>query len=236
MHARLKDVLDTIVATQAAGQLPVCVFDLDSTLFSTRGRTLRVLAEMARETGDAELADAVAGIRETDQCYNPLEPLAERIELDESHRAQALSYWKDRFFTDAWCAGDDIIPGAPAFVRACHERGAFLYYLTGRHVDGMAAGTVASLVRHGFPLFDGRALLQLKPDFETPDADYKTVAAASIRALRGTVVATFENEPGNANLFAEWFPGGTHFLLDTVHSPTAPPPRDDLVRIEDFGP
>jgi hypothetical protein len=52
--------------------------------------------------------------------------------------------------------------------------------------------------------------------------------------LRGEVVATFENEPGNANLLLEAFPDARHFLLDTVHSPEAEAPDSALIVIEDF--
>ena len=50
------------------------------------------------------------------------------------------------------------------FVKACHDRGALVYYLTGRHIHGMEQGTIAALVDKGFPIFGGRAMLQLKPD------------------------------------------------------------------------
>ena len=126
------------------------------------------------------------------------------------------------------------IPGAPEFVTACHDAGAFIYYLTGRHVGGMEKGTVNALVAHGFPLFTGKVACQLKPDYYANDREFKTAALDGVRALHGEVVATFENEPGNANLFFEAFPEAKHFLLDTVHSPEAEVPDPALIVVEDF--
>ena len=52
--------------------------------------------------------------------------------------------------------------------------------------------------------------------------------------LCGAVVATFENEPGNANLFLDAFPDALHFLLLTEHSPEAEAPRPELIQTDDF--
>jgi hypothetical protein len=48
------------------------------------------------------------------------------------------------------------------------------------------------------------------------------------------VVATFENEPGNANLFLDNFPQASHFLIGKVRSPTSPQPRPEIIEIADF--
>ena len=74
----------------------------------------------------------------------------------------------------------------------------------------------------------------MKPDFYADDREFKTAALERIRALGGEVVATFENEPGNANLFMRAFPAAKHFLLDTVHSPGAEAPDPSLIQMDDF--
>ena len=55
-----------------------------------------------------------------------------------------------------------------------------------------------------------------------------------IRSYRGEVVASFENEPGNANMFLAAFPDALHVLLQTIHSPGAEPPRPELILTPDF--
>lgn len=230
----LQHILNSIDEAHTKGILPICVFDLDGTLFLTRSRTLAILADFAKRTGRDALAQVVAGISIEEQRYLVLEPLAQRMELSAEEKAAILAWWRGHFFTDEWCAGDKPMAGGPAFVRACFERGAFIYYLTGRHIHGMERGTAQSIVSNDMPLYGGRALLQLKPDFTTDDEVYKLDALSAIRSLNGQVIATFENEPGNANLFAEAFPEATHVLVGNTHRPDAPPPRDDIVRVRDF--
>jgi hypothetical protein len=80
----------------------------------------------------------------------------------------------------------------------------------------------------------GRCIVHLKPSFDMADRAFKDEALADIRSYQGEVVATFENEPGNANLFAEAFPDALHFLLETVTSPEPETPRPELIRSADF--
>jgi hypothetical protein len=98
----------------------------------------------------------------------------------------------------------------------------------------MGAGTVKALTDHGYPMWRGRCTLHLKPSFELDDKVFKDAALKDIRSNQGEVVATFENEPGNANLFYDAFPGGLHFLLETIHSTKAEVPYEQLLRSEDF--
>ena len=84
----------------------------------------------------------------------------------------------------------------------------------------MGEATRASLLALGFPLAH-RATLHLKPTASINDTVFKADAVGQIRAL-GEVIATFENEPANANLFARSFPSAIHILLATAHSPNAP--------------
>lgn len=234
MQTVLQDILSAVASTHAEGVLPIVVFDLDGTLFITRQRTLGILAEFAERTGRKALAEAVAGIDVADQKYSVLSPLQDRIALSDADKAALMAWWRGHFFTDAWCARDTVMAGGVEFVNACHARGALVYYLTGRHIHGMEKGTVAALVDNGFPMFDGRAMLQLKPDFETADEPYKVEAIEAIKGLGGRVIATFENEPGNANLFLEGFPEARNLLVGHTHRPDAPPARPEVLHVDDF--
>ncbi len=227
----LQGVLDAIAASDA---LPIVVFDLDSTIFLARSRNLRILrdfAEFGRYDGLPEIA---ASLTLADLGYEVDYPLAQRGVLTDELRSDLRAFWAERFFTNDYCRHDAATAGAPEFVRACHDAGALIYYLTGRHVGGMATGTVTALVRAGFPLFRGRTVLHLKPSFDMPDGAFKEQAVADIGSYGGAVVATFENEPGHAETLRRAFPAASHFLLDTVCSPTAPDPHPELVVIPDF--
>ncbi len=236
IRAPLLRVWQRIDEAVQAGRLPVVVFDIDSTLYDTGPRNMRILEDFAesQREGHPDLDAWVARARLTPVGWNVMEALRRAGCEDESLLNALRGFWNHRFFTDTFVVFDEPVPGAPAFARGCHSRGAFLYYLTGRHVGGMELGTVQALVRDGFPFGCGRTLLHLKPDFHTPDAVFKDEAMRDIRALRGEVVATFENEPGNANLFQASFPEAEGVLLLTTHAPHPPPLQAGIHRIPDF--
>jgi hypothetical protein len=99
----------------------------------------------------------------------------------------------------------------------------------------MEQGTKRCLAKHDFPRPGDRSVeLHMKPKGGGDDENWKAVAIREIQARSLRVVATFENEPGNANLFVAGFPDALHFLLDTVHSPNAEPPCDQLILTPDF--
>lgn len=233
---RLRDVFPRIEACVREGRLPICVFDLDSTLFSTAPRNFRILREFVQEHHEAHphLSMISERLGLDDMGWNVHEDMRRAGVHDEEVLGLLRRFWFDRFFQDDYLATDVEVPGAARFVTACHERGALIYYLTGRHVGGMEHGTVRALKSHGFPFWRGRCVLHLKPTFETPDRDFKNEAIDDVRSYHGKVVATFENEPGNANMFLRSFPGALHFLLLTIHSPEAEAPARELETSEDF--
>jgi hypothetical protein len=231
---RLKEVLARIDRARTAARLPVVVFDLDSTLFSTAPRNWAILQEFAALSENATLGAKLVGLKPEDIGWNVHECLKARGIGDAPLWAKLQRFWFERFFTDDYVLHDRALPGAAAFVDACHTRGALIYYLTGRHVGGMEVGTVAALRSESFPFWRGRCVLHLKPSFEMSDRAFKDDAIGDVRSYLGEVVATFENEPGNANLFLSAFPEALHFLLMTVHSPGAEAPDPKLIKSDDF--
>ena len=97
----------------------------------------------------------------------------------------------------------------------------------------MGRGTRLSLESHGFPLADERVFLRLKPRPQDEDYAFKQSVIEDIRGL-GEVVGVFENEPANANMFAEAFPTAHVVFLETVHSPNPPPLLPHIARLRDF--
>lgn len=230
----LRRVIDRSAALASRGRLPVVVFDLDSTIFSTRPRNLRIVREFAMGRADAALDAVVARLVPDDFGWDVAAPLVRAGWESPDGVAALRQFWFDRFFTDEYVLTDTPHPGAVEYVNRVHAAGALVYYLTGRHVGGMEAGTARALTQHGFPLWRGRTALHLKPDFHLADKAYKDAALADIRSHHGDVVATFENEPGNANLFLRSFPDADHFLVLTEHSPEAEAPHPGLIQVPDF--
>jgi hypothetical protein len=231
----LVQVLRRIDEAQAGQRLPVVVFDLDSTLFATAGRNKKILTDFADENRDREgLAALISTIEHSDLGWDIRAPLRARGVSDNELLSALFNYWKERFFTDEYVVHDFPNAGAVDYVRTVHEAGALVYYLTGRHVNGMSLGTVQSLTNHRFPYWRGRAILHLKPTFTMDDALYKQEAISDINSHGGEVIATFDNEPANCNIFQKNFPGALNFFVDTEHSPEPEPLDPALLHIPDF--
>lgn len=230
----LDQVYRRIEAATARGVLPIVIFDLDSTLFDTAGRNLRILREYGEACGDPELGRICAEVRLEELGWSVLTPLERRGITRADQLDDVEAFWRERFFSDGYLLHDEPAPGAVSFVNGCHDRGALVYYLTGRHVGGMEVGTVRALTRHGFPFWRGRCALHLKPARGLSDRRHKEQALDLVRSYQGEVVATFENDPGNAHLFLRGFPGALHFLYGDVRAPDAEAPHPDLVPLHDF--
>lgn len=226
-------VLDRVSLAREEGGRPVVVFDLDSTLFHTGERQRRIFVEFATQQGSPELFEFARGLSASDFGWSVLGPLRRAGWEDEALHRALMRFWSRRFFHDRFADVDLPERGAVAFVRAVADAGALCVYLTGRDAPQMGEGTLRLLFRAGFPIVDGRGLLWMKPSSGAGDADHKQSASRELGRL-GTVVATFENEPGHANAFLRAFPDAVHVLLGDVHNPEAPVPDATLVRVPDF--
>src|SRR5262249_37897145 len=143
------------------------------------------------------------------------------------------AFWRDRFFTDDYVRYDTPVDGAPEFVRACHEAGAVIVYLTGRDIPGMLLGTVESLRDAGFPVGVAGVECVLKPDATLPDEAFKRTALPTLQRV-GDVVAFFDNEPANCNVAVQLFIEAHIVLVDTQRVPGAPDPEPGVETITDF--
>lgn len=199
------------------------VFDLDGTLLDNRPRVVRILHELAdvwaskhRAAADQCRAATTEGI-----VYGLADNMRRLGVHDEALIAEAFTFWRDRFFYDAYMKYDTATPGALSFVKACHEQGALIVYLTGRDLPNMALGTFGSLRDLGFPIGVPNTSLITKPTFEMPDTDFKLAVAPQL-SLHSPVLASIDNEPANVNLFLQLHPESLGVLIDTQHAPDPP--------------
>jgi len=212
---------------------PVVVFDLDGTLMDNRPRVVAILHELAElwRRNHPHAAALCAAAEADGIVYGFIENLKGLgIEDPDLHEA-GLAFWRERFFRDHHVRHDIEIPGAAAYVRACHQAGANVVYLTGRDLPNMALGSFASLRDLGFPIGVVGTELVVKPTFDMPDSDFKQSVAPSLSRL-GEVIAAFDNESFNCNLFLEAYPDCTSVFLDTQHAPE-PPPLDPRAHVID---
>ena len=213
----------------------VVIFDLDGTLLDNRPRTYYIMREAAELLDDTpQLRAAMTRVLDLDTIHYSLEETLRGMGVDdESEHVLVIEEWKKRFFTDRYQRFDVPHAGARRFVDAVHRAGATVIYLTGRDRERMLVGMIDSLRQYGFPVGIVGTMTITKADMNQDDETFKKETLDYLKRL-GTVVATFENEPGNANLLQAQFPAADNFLLATQHSPGAAVPHDGLVHIRDF--
>jgi hypothetical protein len=207
-----------------SGTPPVVVFDLDGTLMDNRPRTCAILREIASEWQDKEpaLADRLRTATPEAIPYHFRDTLGLLGVTRADLAAFALDFWKARFFADPHMEHDVEVAGAIAFAQACYKAGASLVYLTGRDLPLMGVGTFGSLRSLGFPIGVCGTELVLKPEAKMLDAEFKRFEAPKLARV-GRVVASFDNEPENCNVFLAEFPEAESVLVDTQHAGNAPP-------------
>ncbi len=233
-RAALRAMLEYIDEAHATALRPIVIFDLDSTLFHTAQRNFQILIEFVAHHGQGreDLQRATELLARDGTGWNIVDDVKARGVTDPGVLGAMRMYWRDRFFTNEYLRHDQPVEGSPEFVRACHDRGALCYYLTGRDAPNMRAGTEESLRRHGFPM-DHRTHLHMKGSFEDDDFTFKQGTLLELRKL-GEVVGVFENEPTNANLLHRSFPDAIAVFLETIHSPGAPTVDASIYRVKDF--
>jgi hypothetical protein len=212
---------------------PIVVFDLDGTLFDNGPRTWQILVELAEAEGNRPLRKALDAMPRTALPYLLRETLQRAGYADAPLLERAATFWRARFFTDEYQRYDEPIGGALQYVDALYRAGATLVYLSGRDAPNMLVGCAASLRHHGFPVGVPRTALLLKHRFEDLDLDFKREALGFMDEL-GAVVATFDNEPANCNLFADRWPRALHFFVHTAHAPHPPPLHALVARVPDL--
>ncbi len=233
--ARIHDptVLDRVVAaTTRLGEEGVVIFDLDSTLLDNRPRQAQILREYGARAGIPHLAQARAAHWTSWDITVAMRAAGCNEDEVREHGEAAKAYWRSVFFTSAYCAIDDAIPGAPPYVARVVASGAQIAYCTGRH-EAMRAGSLECFERLGFPLPGPKVSLLMKPDFDTTDDAWKEQAYAELRVL-GTIAAAFDNEPTHINGYRAAFPEAICVHLDTDHSGRQVTLLDGIVSVKRF--
>ncbi len=217
------------------GEAPIVVFDLDGTLMDNRPRTAAILRELGEtwRARNVPAHEALLRVEAANLAYLLTESLA-RLGITESALvADAEEFWRTHFFGDEALRHDVPLAGSVDFARACYDKGATLVYLTGRDLPMMGIGSFRSLRDTGFPIGVVGTELVLKPDFGMPDEAYKRLEAPKLSRM-GHVVAAFDNEPANCNIFLEAHPECDSVFVDTQHLPGAPPLVRGVSVVADF--
>lgn len=218
-----KEVLDSIVeqvrsetrARIRGGGKPVkVIFDLDSTIFDVKPRSLRILKEFAQTARAREISGEIADWSLKLPGFKLLYTMEESARANQipggeakakEYLREAFKYWMARFFTHHYVTMDHPAPGAVDYVNRVVDAGGIAVYLTGRDWPGMGRGTVAMLEHWGFPVQASVSEMILKPNAGLDDAEFKDEALRELR-ITGNAVALFDNEPANFHVFEKNFP------------------------------
>jgi hypothetical protein len=215
-HRSLEQVLARAQEQGAAG---LVAFDLDSTVFDNRPRQARIV----REYGAAHGVPALTRCQPLHFVSGwSLQAAAEAVGVPtadfERFGKDLKRFWFHRFFTSEYCRDDIEVVGAPRYLRALAETGVRVTYVTGRHEE-MREGTLACLAKCGMPVpgRDPGVALLMKPTLREDDDAYK-LAARTVLAAEGELLAAFDNEPTHINGYAQHFPRALAVHLATDHS------------------
>lgn len=218
-----KEVLESILeqvrrearARIRGGGKPVkVIFDLDSTIFDVKPRSLRILKEFAQTSRAREISSEIAEWSLKLPGFKLLYTMEESArangipggeEMARAYLKEAFKYWLDRFFTHHYVTMDHPTPGAVDYVNRVVDAGGTAVYLTGRDWPGMGRGTTTMLEHWGFPVHPSVSEAILKPNAGLDDSEFKDEALRELR-ITGNAVALFDNEPANFHVFEKNFP------------------------------
>ena len=227
---------------QNGGKPVHVVFDLDSTIFDVKPRTLRIIKEFALTKQARELSPTLSDWGLTLKAHKLAYTLRESAEQNgfpydernaESYMKALFAFWKDRFFNHSYVLADHPSLGAVDYVRAVCDAGAHVVYLTGRDEPGMGRGTRTALEHWGFPLDGIKHRLILKPYFGMDDSEFKDQALADLRS-HCDVAALFDNEPANFYVFEKNFPEALLIFFHSTCSQKEARAVNKIYRINDF--
>ena len=217
----LSKVLDDVRLAYNRQERPMVVFDLDGTLFDNRTRHLQILREYAErelKTVRPDFAQKLLALTIQQVQYRLTDTLTAAGVTEPAVVNNAAVFWSERFFHNDYLRFDTPNPQAVAFVRSLYSSGARIVYLTARDMQRQLLGTTRSLYDAGFPIGIQGTELIMRPQAQVQDAVFKQSVTNYLRQY-GKVIATFDNESGNANMFRRAFTEAHVFLVDAPSSP-----------------
>jgi predicted secreted acid phosphatase len=233
-----REILDLVAegVKKTQGKKPLVLLDLDSTLYEVQPRTHAIIQDWLRsENEHVRSVSKLEKLKHSELGYSLKDTFKTAgLNLEESSIQKAWEHLKDfwwkHFFSNLYLKHDKAYPGAVEYVKRLYDLGAHLVYLTGRDEPRMGEGTRANLKRDGFPIALDRTHLLLKKHEDLEDLAHKKDVIHFIEE-RGSLVASFENEPQNFTALMELFPDALHVFVETVSSDSPAKPVCGAYRI-----
>lgn len=204
---------------------PICVFDLDGTLFDVGYRTIGIIKEWLESDAamhfDKSILQKIRKINYDHIGYS-LSHLFENSGFDLRNQQIMAVFssiervWKKKFFDGiSLVKYDQTIENSCEFVKYLKNNGLEIFYLTGRYWHSMRHGTIEQLKKFDFPLLEENLILKLNP-FE----DDQLFKAEQIRILgkEFDICGNFENEYLNLAYMALEAKNAINVIVDSQHS------------------
>ncbi len=205
---------------------PVAIFDLDGTVFNVNFRHMAIFESFAKNPEMTkvfpEYCKKITQVQDKDFRYS-IEGTLNAIGIDRysEHSAHFIksveSYWFKHFFTDDYVVKDKPFAKALECVNFFHKNGVHIVYLSGRDIPNMSKGTIQALDENGFPHSGHNITMCLKPAYGLDDLLFKKESLNLIKT-EGEVIATFDNEPANVQMFIDTFPDAYHFHYNSQYA------------------
>lgn len=220
------EIFDLILKkAKNAKKKPICVFDLDGTLFDVGFRTIGIIKEWLLSEAvshfEPSIVQKISKINYDHIGYS-LSHLFENSGFDLRNQQVMAVFssiervWKKKFFDGiSLVQYDEMIKNSCNFVKNLHINGIEIYYLTGRYWHSMRHGTIEQLNKFHFPLKEENLILKLNP-FE----DDQLFKSEQIRILAKEfeVCGNFENEYLNLAYMALEAKNAINVIVDSQHS------------------
>ena len=198
----------------------VFVFDIDSTLYDVTPRNQEIVRDFGHTSDllEPSLKDTLKSFNSESNDWGIKAglmrlnlPLLNRLLIDS-----IKEHWNQFFFSDKFLHLDQVYPGAIDFVQALNKISP-VYYLTGRDIARMGAGTIEQLKASNFPLDSQRDKLILKPEKSLLDHDYKVEELKKLTE-DFSEIHFFENEPVILNAVHDQLPDVKLYYVESVNS------------------
>jgi len=238
-----KEILNLILKkAKKSKKNPICVFDLDGTLFDVGYRTIGIIKEWLNSDAslnfDKSLIQKISKINYDHVGYS-LSHLFENSGFDLRNQ-QIMSVfssiervWKKKFFDGVSLVHyDDTIKNSLNFVKTIEKNNIEIFYLTGRYWHSMRNGTIEQLKKFNFPFKEKNLILKMNP-FED-DQLFKSEQIHNL-SQNNEICGNFENEYLNLAYMALEAKDAINVIVDTQHSGRPTPSLEiPIYRISHF--
>lgn len=196
----------------------VSVFDLDSTLFCMKYRTMAILKDSFKNLDSdlltPETLNKLNKIEVTERDW-AVSHILKKYDINDKKVLKFVTrFWSKQFHSGTYLHFDKPYLRAPEFVNHLQQLGSSIFYLTARE-EFMREASIKSLHQWNFPLETNEHLIM--KDADKSSEEYKKEALEHLYQKFSNVLF-FENEPVILNFVYQHLKNVHLFWIDSTHS------------------